>query len=297
MMGKLIIIFISVVILAACQAGLPEFDGNNAYEHIINQCDFGPRYPGSDGIELCRDYIITNLEKHDAIVELQPFTVTLYGEEIEGVNIIGSLYPRMGRRIMLGTHYDTRPWADQEEDSTLHDQPVLGANDGASGVAVLLELCRIISQKQPPQYGVDFVFFDLEDMGDYDKEETWALGAQHFAKNFTGQKPEKVIVVDMVGQKGLKIEMEYYSYHNSPALVNEVWDIGRKLGFDEFVPSIGRIIIDDHLPLIRAGFNAILIIDFDYPYWHTLEDTPDKCSPESLYVVGQTLTNLIYQEK
>ena len=296
-MNKLIFFLFLMLVISSCADNYPSFDVNNAFEHLQKQCELGVRYPGSDGIELCRDYIINNLTKYNAEIELQKFTVVLNGEEIEGVNILASFYPQMSRRILLGAHYDTRPWADKEEDATLHKTPILGANDAASGVAVLLELAEIISAQQPQQFGIDMVFFDLEDMGAYGTNETWCLGSSYFADNYTKPKPEKAIVIDMIGDADLSINMEYFSYHNSPNLVREVWEIADQLGYNEFKSRIVNRIYDDHYPLIAIGINAIVVIDFEYPSWHTLEDTPDKCSPHSLGVVGKTMVNLIYQEK
>jgi len=296
-MNKLINFIILSLLLASCTGNIPVFNETEAFAHLEKQCELGVRYPGSDGIELCRDYIINELLKHNAEVELQKFKVNIDNKEIDGVNIIAEFYPQMSRRILLGAHYDTRPWADKEEDPSLHNEPILGANDGASGVAVLLEIAKIISDQQPPQFGIDMVFFDLEDMGTYTKNETWCLGSAYFAENYSGVKPEKAIIVDMIGDKDLAVNMEYFSYHNSPNLVKEVWDIADQLGYSEFKSKIVNRIYDDHYPLLEIGFNAIVLIDFEYPYWHTLEDTPDKCSPRSLNIIGQTLVNLIYKEK
>ncbi len=296
-MNKLILFLFFILVISSCADNYPTFDAEKAFEHLEKQCELGTRYPGSDGIELCRDYIINELTKCNAQIESQEFTVVLNGEEIDGVNILASFYPQMSRRILFGAHYDTRPWADKEEDITLHNTPILGANDAASGVAVLLELAEMISIRQPQQFGIDMIFFDLEDMGEYGKNETWCLGSSYFANNYTKPKPEKAIVIDMIGDADLSINMEYFSYHNSPNLVKEVWEIADQLGYNEFKHRITNRIYDDHYPLIAAGFNAIDIIDFEYPFWHTLEDTPDKCSPHSLKVVGQTMVNLIYQEK
>ncbi len=296
-MNKLIFFFFLMLVISSCVDNYPTFDANNAFAKLEEQCDLGVRYPGSDGIELCRDYIINELTKYNAKIELQQFTSVHNDEEIKGMNILVSFYPQMSRRILLGAHYDTRPWADKEEDVALHNTPILGANDAASGVAVLLELAEIISAQQPPQFGIDMVFFDLEDMGAYGENETWCLGSSYFADNYTDPKPEKAIVIDMIGDADLSINMEYFSYHNSPNLVREVWEIADQLGYNEFKSKIVNRIYDDHYPLIAIGINAIVVIDFEYPYWHTLKDTPDKCSPHSLGVVGQTMVNLIYQEK
>ncbi|MCF7859293.1 MAG: M28 family peptidase [Candidatus Cloacimonetes bacterium] len=296
-MSKYSFIFLIIILLSSCAHKIPAFDADKAYSHLEKQCEFGARYPNSDGIELCRDYIINELTKFQALIELQEFSITVEGEAIKGINIIARFYPQMSRRILIAAHYDTRPWADKEEDIALHETPIPGANDAASGVAVLLELARLISMQQPQQFGLDLVFFDLEDMGSYGENDTWCLGSTYFADNYVKPKPEKAIVVDMIGDSDLSINMEYFSYHNSPILVKEVWEIADRLGYNEFQPKITNQIYDDHYPLIAAGFNAIDIIDFEYPFWHTLEDTPDKCSPGSLKIVGQTLTELIYLEK
>jgi Peptidase family M28 len=296
-MQKLISLILVSTIFFACAKTVPKFNEDNAFDQLQKQCDIGPRFPDSDEIELCRDLIINELSKHNAQIEEQHFTVNLLGDKINGVNIIASFYPRMSRRILLGAHYDTRPWADKETDPELQNLPIMGANDAASGVAVLLEIAAVINREEPPQYGIDLVFFDLEDMGQYGENETWCLGSQYFAANYQKEKPEKAIVIDMIGDADLQIDMEHLSYHNSPELVKEVWNIAKDLGFSEFHSRITKRIYDDHVPLIAAGFNAIDIIDFDYPVWHTLQDTPDKCSANSLYIVGQTLLTLIYQDK
>lgn len=296
-MYRFLIVFMCILVFVSCGSSIPEFDQQNAFEILEKQCELGPRYPGSSEIELCRNLIINELTTTGAVIEEQEFVTTELDSIMHGVNIIAHFYPQMGRRILLGAHYDTRPWADKETDVSLHDKPIIGANDAASGVAVLLELARIIAQKPPSQFGVDLVFFDLEDMGSYNKNETWCLGSSYFAQNYSGNLPEKAIVVDMIGDADLLIEMEYYSYHNSPQLVNEIWNTAHDLGFQQFNSKITKRIYDDHYPLIKVGFNAVDIIDFEYPYWHTLEDTADKCSPKSLYIVGQTLLRIIYQEK
>ena len=296
-MNKLIFFFFLIFVISSCADNYPVFNAESASVLLEKQCELGARYPGSDGIELCREFIINELTKYNAEIELQKFTVELSGEEIDGMNILASFYPQMSRRILLGAHYDTRPWADKEEDTSLHNTPILGANDAASGVAVLLELAKIISAQQPQQFGIDLIFFDLEDMGAYGENESWCLGSSYFADNYTKPKPEKAIIIDMIGDADLSINMEYFSYHNSPNLVKEVWEIADQLGYNEFKPRIVNRIYDDHYPLIAIGINAIVVIDFEYPHWHTLEDTPDKCSPHSLGVVGQTMVNMIYQEK
>ncbi len=293
----LVMILFNLLYLISCSNQIPEFDKNSAFKFLNEQCELGYRFPGTEEIELCRNYIVSELEKHTSDITKQEFEIFSDSVFYEGVNIIAEFYPEMSRRILLGAHYDTREWADKDTISANHYKPVLGANDGASGVAVLLEIARIISSEQPAQYGVDLVFFDLEDAGNYIEMDTWCLGSKYFAENFKGQKPEKAIIVDLIGDKDLQIFMESFSYQSSPSLTNEIWSIAKELGFTEFIPKLKYKIYDDHLSLIREGFNAVDIIDRDYPYWHTVHDTPDKCSAESLYKVGQVLLNLIYREK
>ena len=295
---KVFLLLLFVVIYSVgCSHSVPKFNQDQAFVYLEEQCDFGFRYPGSEEIKLLQSYIISKMKNAGAKVEEQDFTTTINDEPVSGKNIIARFFPRMSRRILLAAHYDTRPWADKDPDPKNHAEPVLGANDGASGVAVLLEIASILNQTPPQQYGVDLVFFDVEDSGSYGVDSSWCKGSQFFADQFQGEKPEKAIVVDMIGDKDLAINMEYFSYQNSPALVNEVWEIAKELGFSEFKPKIETVIVDDHLPLIKIGINAIDLIDFDYPVWHTVSDTPDQCSPHSLFVVGQTLLHLIYQEK
>ncbi|MBC8384987.1 MAG: M28 family peptidase [Candidatus Cloacimonetes bacterium] len=296
-MKKIYFLFGIFVLFASCSNSIPEFKKEEAFTFLEEQCDLGTRFPGSEEIELCRNYIISTLDQFGAVIEKQEFFVEIEAVQYAGVNIIASYFPEMNRRILLGAHYDTRPWADKEENQNLHNSAIIGANDGASGVAVLLEIAAVLSDNPSPRFGVDLVFFDLEDMGNYGDNGSWCLGSKYFAENFPLKIPEKAIIVDMIGDADLQIFMEYYSYHNSPKLVNEIWNIAKVRGFYEFKHKIGTAVVDDHLPLIRNGINAIDIIDFDYPYWHTLEDTPDKCSAKSLYIVGQTLLDLIYKTK
>ncbi len=285
------------ILVVSCGAKkYPKFDKEEAFSYLNKQCEFGTREPGSEGIKLCREYIKDNLMKYNAVVKEQKFTAKIRGEEIQGVNILASFNPRLSRRILLGAHYDTRPWADKDKNPDVHNKPIPGANDGASGVAVLLEIAKIISQKEPEEIGVDLVFFDLEDSGSYDDDKSWCKGSQFFAENYSEDEPEAAIIIDMIGDKDLHIPMEYFSYHNSPVLTSDIWKIADNLGFKSFQNKIGVPIYDDHYPLLENGFNVIDIIDMDYKYWHTLQDLPKNCSSESLYEVGQTLINYIYSK-
>jgi Zn-dependent M28 family amino/carboxypeptidase len=295
-MFKNIIIILLISVFLGCSK-VPEFDADNAFSYLEKQCSLGERYPGSAEILLCRELIKNIVTEFGASIKIQEFTALVKEKEYKGENIIARFYPQMSRRILLGAHYDTRPWADKDPDPKNYNSPITGANDAGSGVAVLLEIARVISEYPHSQFGIDLVFFDLEDMGIYKNNESWCLGSTYFAENFRGEKPEKAIILDMIGDTNLNIEIEWYSYHNSPNLVNEIWNAANELEFTEFKFKVGARIYDDHYPLIKNGFNAIDIIDFDYKPWHTLEDTPDKCSPHSLYVVGQTLLRVIYLGK
>jgi len=214
------------------------------------------------------------------------------GDTLRLVNIIGNYNRDSKRRILLGAHYDTRPRADRDPDPAKRHLPILGANDGASGVAVLLELARLLGAARPP-VGVDLVFFDGEDSGQEGLDADWILGSEHFAGNLKGYRPSAAIIVDMVGEQNAVITVEIYSGTYSALLVDDIFTIAERLGVDAFRRERGHPLIDDHLPFIKAGIPAAVLIDFDYPYWHTLEDTPDKCSPESLEAVGTVLLEYI----
>lgn len=253
------------------------FNGGLALEHVENQVGFGPRTPGSNAHNATADYIRDTLEGHGWTVDVQKF----FFNGIEARNIIGMAGPEMGRWIILGAHYDTRPLADR--DPQYPGQPVMGANDGASGVAVLLELSRVIDLKSLDER-IWIIFFDVEDSGGIDGN-PWAYGSQFFA-NSLDRYPEVVVVVDMVGDAELNIP---YERSSDVELSAKIWAIATENGYSAFIPELDRSIIDDHTAFLQLGIRAIDIIDFDYPYWHTTQDTLDKVSAESLEQVGRTL--------
>jgi Zn-dependent M28 family amino/carboxypeptidase len=283
--------------LTGCgSGGVPEFDSASAYGMLQEQVDIGVRYPGSPGHKRLQRYLTDKLQEFGAEVSLQPFEAVLTtGDTLHLINIIGNYNRSASRRVMLAAHYDTRPWADRDPDPANRETPILGANDGASGIAVLLEVARIIGGTEPP-VGVDIVFFDGEDYGREGSPSDYCLGSAHFARRLRGYRPAAAIVIDMIGDADLGIEMEGYSRAASPALLGELFDIAEELGLEQFRRKNMPAIIDDHLPLIQAGINAVDLIDFDYRYWHTLEDTPDKCSPESLDAVGKVLIHFIWRQ-
>jgi glutaminyl-peptide cyclotransferase len=262
---------------------------------LEEQCGLGPRYPGSQGHRALQRYIVDRLEQYGANVSLQPFEAVLTtGDTLRLINIIGNYNMKAKRRILLGAHYDTRPRADRDPEPAKRSSPIPGANDGGSGVAVLLEMARLLDLAGPP-VGIDLVFFDGEDYGEEGSPADYILGSKYFARNMKRYMPSAVIVVDMVGERSSEIRMEGYSRAYAPQLVDEIFDIAENLGVEAFERTESVPLIDDHLPFIEAGLPAIVLIDFDYPFWHTLEDTPDKCSAESLEAVGCVLVEYVWR--
>jgi len=264
-----------VALLVAC--GAPEplvFDGEAAYTHVTAQCDLGYRPTGSEAGWATGEYIISHLEKQGWTVETQEFTY----RDTRGRNIVGRTGE--GPVVVLGAHYDTRRAADVEDPTV----PVMGANDGASGVAVLLELARALDRDKL-RHQVWLTFFDAEDNGQLDGWE-WCVGSKYMAARLE-VTPTAVVVVDMVGDADQQLYLERYS---DPTLQKHLWEIAATLGYtDTFIPQYRHAIYDDHVPFAQRGIVAVDIIDFDYPYWHTTQDTPDKVSAESLERVGRVL--------
>ncbi|MDZ7269371.1 MAG: M28 family peptidase [candidate division KSB1 bacterium] len=275
---------------------VPAFDGSRAYALLRQQCAFGPRVPGSAAHEQTAAFLIAELQKYADHVVTQSFehTPPRLRQTVKLTNIIAGFRLQAGRRVLLCAHWDSRPWADEEPDSSRHQEPVLGANDGASGVAVLLEVARVL-KGNPPPVGVDIVLFDGEDFGTPGDSRSYAIGAQHFARTkLAGYHPLFGILLDMVGDRELEIFQEGNSVRHARAVVDRVWNLASRLGVREFVPRLRHEVFDDHVPLLEAGVPVINIIDFDYPHWHTLADTPDKCSAASLEKVGRVVLAAVY---
>ena len=292
---------IILLTLISCQPSVPIFDEDNAYQLLLQQCEFGPRNPGSEGYDSCKSMIINTMKNYADTVILQDFT---YKEEknnnfYNGQNIIGRFNPNSKFQTMISAHWDTRPWADKDKDKNNHNKPILGANDGASGVAVLLELARIFSEKKP-RVGVSLVFFDAEDLGVEGKSGTYCRGSDYFARNLPFPKPNEAINLDMVGDKQLTLPVERNSYSFHPKLVRKLWSRAKQMDLNAFVNKLDYAIYDDHVPLHEiAGIPAINIIDFDYPnkdanYWHTMYDVPENCSATSLGQVGKLMVEYVY---
>lgn len=269
------------LLLGACRPaeGQPEaqFSGRRAFGLAADQVEMGPRYPGSVGHDQVQDWIWEGLVEHGWRVERQEFTY----RGLELANLIGRRAGQGERLVLLGAHYDTRPVADEEEGAD--PGPVPGANDGASGVAVLMDLARALPDERL-SCDVWLVFFDAEDSGRLNGWE-WIVGSSYFVAHME-REPEAVVIVDMVGDQDLQLHRERNS---DPALTEEIWSVGQSLGYEAFMMSVKHSILDDHTPFLRRDLPAVDIIDFDYPYWHTRQDTMDKLSPESLQAVGRTV--------
>ena len=287
-----------------CGPSGPGFDEDHAFEYLVAQCDFGPRNPGSEGYYACLDFIITELDQSADDIILQEFRYQeqRYRKRYDLQNIIARFNPDASFQTIISAHWDTRPWADQEDNRRDRNQPIIGANDGASGVAVLLELAKIMGETPPP-IGVNLVFFDGEDLGVPGENETYCQGSRYFAKNLPIPRPDEAINLDMVGDKQLHIPVEKYSLEYNPNLVRYLWGRADDMGLDAFDITPQYAIYDDHVPLYEiAGIPAIDLIDFKYPnpyanFWHTMNDVPENCSAESLEQVGKLMVDYIYNRE
>lgn len=276
----------------------PAFDSLRAFRYLKEQCDFGPRNPGSEGHKRALAYFEKHFRDLGLTVVLQPFIHTdiTDGRKVALTNVIATAKGRDARHpgIILCAHWDTRPRADQENSVMLRDRPIIGANDGASGVAVLMELANAFRRK-PPARTVHFVLFDGEDYGRSGSLEEYFLGARYYAEHLPNPRPQYAVLLDMVGDKDLSLPMERNSMGQQPDLVRRIWERARSLNLSAFKMETGPVVFDDHMPLLAKGLPAIDIIDFEYPPWHTTGDTPDKCSAHSLGVVGRLVASLAYK--
>ena len=292
------------------QQNVPAFDADSAWVFVENQVKFGPRVPNSEAHVACGNYLTSELKRFGAQVYEQEATLTAYnGTQLKAKNIIGSYNPENSKRVLLFAHWDSRPYADHDKDPANYKKPIDGADDGASGVGVLLEMARQFSIKSPA-IGIDIIFFDAEDYGTPEfvkeyKENTWCLGAQFWAKNphVKGYKADFGILLDMVGAKNASFFKEATSMRYAPQIVEEVWSTARDLGYGKFfINAEGGAITDDHQYVI-LGRN-IPCIDIIYtdpesdngfgPHWHTQNDTMDNIDRETLKAVGQTVLQVVY---
>ena len=298
----------------------PSFNADSAYAFTKAQCDFGPRDMNTRGHDLCGEWIVSKFKEYGCKVTTQTATLAGYdGTKLRSRNIMASINPEATTRILLCAHWDSRPWADNDPDSANWRKPILAANDAASGVAVMLELARIIRKSKDEkafnkQLGIDFVCFDAEDWGTpqwadvADNADSWALGAQYWSKNLPqGYEARYGILLDMVGGVGAKFYREGMSMQYAPEIVKKVWRAAREVGFGSYFPKEdGGVITDDHVPVNQfAKIPTIDIIPYYAdcqqssfgPTWHTLADNMENIDKNTLKAVGQILVQVIYKEK
>lgn len=289
------------------------FNADSAYQNVKNQVDFGPRIPGSEGHKKCADYLIKELSRYgaDTVIEQRSVVTAFNGDKLPINNIMGQFNKNVSKRILLLAHWDTRPWADAEADRAKHSTPILGANDGGSGVGVLLEIARCLGLKKST-IGVDILFVDAEDYGasgeDSKYEDSWCLGTQYWVKNMpynSNNVPMYGILLDMVGGRDARFHRDQVSMVYAQYIANRVWSVAINSGYgSSFVNAIGGSVIDDHYYINQAGIPCVDIIEnlnpqtqsFN-PTWHTLDDNMSNIDRNSLKAVGQTVLNLIYIEK
>lgn len=282
---------------------LGDFEADSAYNYLARQVSFGPRVPNTEAHQKAGDYLVAELKRHGLKVTEQKARLNAFDATILNArNIFGQINPEAGRRILLLAHWDSRPWADQDPAPSKRNQPVDGANDGASGVAVLLEIARQLSL-DPVDKGIDILFVDAEDWGTEGDDQSWALGTKYFVENppIKGYSPEFAVLLDMVGGQGATFCREYYSERYAPEINEKFWSEAHRLGYsDTFLNRMGGAIMDDHIQLIRAGIPAIDIIEYHpdastgfNPRWHTTSDDLSGISTSTLGAVGRTLLSFL----
>ncbi len=289
----------------------PAFNADSAYQFVAAQCDFGPRAMNTAGHEACARWIVSKFEQYGCSVERQQADLTGYdGTTLKSTNIIARVNPSASPRILLCAHWDSRPWADNDPDEANWKRPILAANDAASGVAVMLEIARLLQQDSTFAQGIDFVCFDAEDWGTPqwselpDDPATWALGAQHYADHLPDGVFSYGILLDMVGGQGAKFYREGFSRSYAGELVARIWGAARRAGYGSYFPKKDSgMVTDDHVPLCKRGIPVVDIIPY-YPdcqassfgpTWHTLADDLEHIDRNTLKAVGQTVIQVIYE--
>lgn len=328
-MRKILSSLLAVLLFASCGGGaakkttikesvesvvvVPAFNADSAYSFVGEQVAFGPRVPNSAEHRACADWLEAKLRSYGAEVIAQNIELTAYtGERLNARNIIAQFQPQKKKRVLLCAHWDSRPWADADPDPANHRKPIPGANDGASGVGVLIEIARQLSQ-QPTEVGIDIVLFDAEDYGTHAAEEStvdnsWALGSQYWAR-LPHKQPYNArygILLDLVGAPGSRFYREGISDKYASDIVDKVWNRAASLGYaDTFINQEGGYVTDDHLYVNHyLRIPCVDIINHDVnsengfgPYWHTMKDDMDWISAETLRMVGETVLAVIYNEK
>lgn len=276
-----------------------DFRADSAYSYLKRQVDFGPRVPNTAAHRQCGAWLTGELRRHGAKVTEQAAVLDAFdGTRLNAVNIFGQYNPEATERILLLAHWDCRPWADQDADAANHKTPVDGANDGASGVAVLLEIARQLSLSAPAK-GIDILFVDAEDWGTEGDDQSWALGTRYFVEHppVDGYMPKEAILLDMVGGKDATFCREYFSEHAAPELAQALWATAATAGYEGlFLNRLGGAVTDDHVQLIEHGIPAVDIIEYHpegesgfNPHWHTLGDNLSNIDPATLSAVGEVV--------
>ena len=284
-------------------ATLGDFNADSAYSYLARQVNFGPRVPNTEAHRNTGNGLIAELRRHGAEVTEQKMNLKAFdGTDLDARNIFAQFNPGEKERILLLAHWDSRPWADKDPDSSKRMLPVDGANDGASGVAVLLEIARQLSISGINK-GIDILFVDAEDWGTDGDDTSWALGTRYFAENppLKGYSPQYAILLDMVGGEGATFCREYFSERSAPQLAEQMWQTAARLGYgDIFFNRMGTAVMDDHVELIKAGIPAIDIIEYHpespsgfNPRWHTSSDNLEGISRNTLKAVGSTLLQFL----
>ena len=275
------------------------FDGPRALEYVRRQLEFGPRVPGTSAHRQASDWLVATLRASADTVLVQEWKhVTAHGDTLPMRNVLARFRPSVGERVLYVAHWDTRPIADGETDPARRAQPIPGANDGASGVALLLALADAL-RAVPPTVGVDLLLVDGEDYGDFTRDEDVFIGSRWFAEHLPtpGYQPLFGVVWDMIGDRDLQIFEERLSVSAAPEVVARVWGVAGALGYSSvFVPQMKYAITDDHVPLLAKGLRVIDVIDFDFPAHHRLDDDLSAVSVESLQRVGDVALRLVLDD-
>jgi glutaminyl-peptide cyclotransferase len=272
----------------------PRFDQTRAFQRLEQLCSFGPRNHNSEGKKQAEEWIANTLREAGAEVSVHEFQHTQKNATQSETfrNIVGRIRPDLTTRVLIGTHYDTRSTADKDPDPAKRQLPIIGANDGGSGVAVLLEMAALWKD-QPPPVGVDLFFFDGEDFGRENELEDYFLGSTAYIRDFPDYRPAWGVVIDMVGDSSFAIRKERDSLARGPATVDRLWNAAARVSSHDILNERGGRVIDDHTPFLDKGIPVILMIDFSYTSFHTTGDTLDKCSPDSLGQVGRALMEAV----
>lgn len=320
----LAVLFLAMVGLQSCQQNKPtdtetsveqaklsspEFNADSAYAYTKAQVDFGPRIPSTPAHAKCAAYLVAKFKSFGGQVSVQQAPAKTYdGKTHQLKNIIAAFYPEKTQRVLITAHWDARPFSDQDPDEAMKDKAFEAANDGASGVAVILEMARQIKEQQP-EVGVDFILWDIEDYGSANdqtpNETTWCIGSQYWAKNphVKGYKPLYAINLDMVGGSNAQFTQDELSRKYAPNVVNKVWNIAAEIGYGNYFINVSSgSLVDDHFWINQAGIPAIDVIHYSdaagfYSNWHTQLDNLNNIDRNTLKAVGQTILETIYREK